>query len=577
MNLFFSGKTTVIAEIANSHDGKLELAKKLTDAAAEAGADIIKYQIFRTDELLEPNHEKYDVFKKLEMSPKKWKTLINYAKNKKIKVFVDIFGVKSANLASRLSVDGFKIHSTDITNPSILNFCANVKKPILLSTAGCFEHEIKNALMIIQKLPKEIILMHGFQGYPTKINDLNLLKITKLLKQYNLPVGLMDHISGNSEMAKIIPLLGISLGAIVVEKHLTLNRSEKGTDYYSSLNPNEFKELVSLIRKTERSLGLGSSELLPNEKKYRLEHKKNPVSKKTIRKGTTLYHNLFEYKRTKIKHDSIPFYDFEFKTAKVDISKGKILDSSMVSKTSKIVAVIACRVESGRLYGKPIQNIGNFSILELLINQIKTSNLINDIVLAISETPGNEIFVDFAKKHNLKFIVGDDTDVLDRLIIGAKYVGANIVFRVTSENPFIYWEGIDELIKKHIIDNFDFSFMNNLPIGSGFELINVKALEKSHIMGNKKHRSELCSLYIFEHKQDFKINSSNPPKELAKPQIRLTVDTPQDLLVARIIYERLAINNKPIPLKKIIKLIEKNPTISKINSNIPLAVTRIWD
>jgi len=247
------------------------------------------------------------------------------------------------------------------------------------------------------------------------------------------------------------------------------------------------------------------------------------------------------------------------------------------NRNPRVAAMIACRVESNRLFGKPLQNIGEVSILDFLIKQIKTAKLIDEIVLAISERPGNEIFIDFAKKNNIKFVLGDDRDVLQRLIDGAKYVNANVIFRVTSENPYIYWEEIDNLIKKHIAGKFDFSYLKNVPIGSGYEIINLEAFEKSHKHGTKKHRSELCSLYIFEHKNEFKIQSFNPSSKLAKPNIRLTVDTLQDLLVARIIYENLCKNGNPVPLTKVIKFLENNPQIAEMNSSIPLGGARIWD
>jgi spore coat polysaccharide biosynthesis protein SpsF len=242
-----------------------------------------------------------------------------------------------------------------------------------------------------------------------------------------------------------------------------------------------------------------------------------------------------------------------------------------------VVAIIACRVESGRLFGKPIQNIANFTILHFLINQIKTSTQISEIVLAVSENHGNEVFIDFAKKHGLKFVIGDDKDVLQRLIKGAELTAANIIFRVTSENPFIYWEGIDTLIKNHIKGKFDFSFLDKVPIGSGYEAINLQALKKSHKLGSQKHRSELCSLYIYENQKDFSISRFKPPSKLQRPDLRLTVDTPEDLLVARKIHENLGNGDKPIPLRKIIEFLGRNPTISKINSHIPIGVTRIWD
>ena len=308
-----------------------------------------------------------------------------------------------------------------------------------------------------------------------------------------------------------------------------------------------------------------------------MNHKKNTIAKKSIKKGTKLNETLFDYKRTFTKKESLPYYEFKNNISAINIKKGTILTPKMIYSRDKVAAIIACRVESGRLFGKPIQNITNFTILDFLINQLKTSTQISEIVLAISENHGNEIFIDFAKKHGLKFVIGDDKDVLQRLIQGAELINANIIFRVTSENPFIYWEGIDTLIKNHIKGKFDFSFIDKVPIGSGYEIINLEALKKSHKLGGKRHRSELCSLYIYEHQKHFSIQRFNPPSKLQRPDLRLTVDTPEDLLVARKIHEKLGNGDKPIALRKIIDLLEKNTNISEINSNIPIGVTRIWD
>jgi N,N'-diacetyllegionaminate synthase len=577
IKLFSKNRIFVIAEMANSHEGNIAKAKQIVTAAYESKADAIKFQKFKAEELLTKSHSQFKHFKKLEMSNHEWKELINFAKKMKLKVFVDIFGISSARFISKLPVDGFKIHSSDLTNPELLHFFSNISTPILISTAGCYPNELDEALKILRKKPKEMALLHGFQGFPTKIEDSNLKRLVTLKKRYDLPVGLMDHVSGDSKMALILTQLGISFGARIIEKHITLNRTEKGIDYYSSLNPDEFKELMSIIRLTEKSLGSDDFIFSKNELEYRSKQKKKTIAKKNIKKGEKFKKSQFEFKRIETKEESIPYYDLERMIASKNISKGSTLNHNLCKKNPKISAVIACRVGSDRLFAKPIQHLLNNSILEHQINQIKTSKFLEDIVLAISEDPGNEIFVEFAKKHNLKFVLGDDTDVLKRLIDGAKYVDADIIFRVTSENPFLYWEGIDTIIKKHLNGNFDFSFFKDLPIGSSYEIINIETLKKSHRQGTKKHRSELCSLYVFEHKKSFKIQALLPPKELRHSSLRLTVDTPEDLTLARIIYKNLGNNLKPIPLQKIIKFLMKNPQLKIINSEIPLGVTRIWD
>ena len=180
MTLFSNDKILIIAEMANSHEGNLSEALKITEQAALSGAHAIKFQKFYANELAESKHENYDLYKKLEMKNKEWHKLIKFAKEKSLKVFVDIFGLKSAIEISKNKVDGYKIHSSDISNPKILNFFSKIKTPTLLSTAGSTLSETHNAINIISKTPKEIALMHGFQGYPTKNNNLNLLRINSL-------------------------------------------------------------------------------------------------------------------------------------------------------------------------------------------------------------------------------------------------------------------------------------------------------------------------------------------------------------------------------------------------------------
>jgi len=241
-----------------------------------------------------------------------------------------------------------------------------------------------------------------------------------------------------------------------------------------------------------------------------------------------------------------------------------------IKKPPYVAAVIPCRIYSTRLFAKPLQNIGNFTILELLIKQLKKSKKIDEIVLAIAESSGKDLFIKFAKKYRIKYVLGDEIDVLHRLIKGGKKVGADILFRTTSENPFIYWEGIDKLIKNHIKENSDLSFYGSLPLGASYEIINLKSLEFAHSHGTKKHRSEYSSSYIYENPKKFRINRIEPDITLQRPEFRLTVDTPQDLWVVRIIFDSLCKDGKPIKLKKIIQFLDLHKDVSKINSNISL-------
>lgn len=569
-------KIFVIAEVACSHEGDHLIAKKLVDHVHDSRADAIKFQKFTADELFGSSSKEYKLAKNLEFSDSEWRDLISYAKRKNLQVYVDVFGIKSANFISKLGVDGYKIHVSDITNPYILNYLSRTSKPLLLSTAGCYPNEIHEALRILSKKEKSITLMHGFQGFPTKLGDINLLRLIELKNRFGMQVGLMDHISGDSNMAMIIPLLGICLGASVIEKHITLDRGQHGTDYYSALNPNEFKELVKLIRNTEKAFGSKELTIIGNELQYRLKHKKNTIARKFIRKNTLLTDDLFEFKRTSVKENSIAYFDYRGKKPSMDIQKGSILTRKFLQDQPKIAAVIACRVNSNRLYAKPLQYVGEMTILEHLLAEIQQSKRVDDIVLAISEKPENNIFVEFAIKNNIKFVLGDDTDVLGRIINAAKYVNADTILRITPENPFMYWEKIDELIDIHLKGKYDLSVTIEAPLGSNFELINLKALEISHKLGKSKHRSEFVSLYINENKNRFKIFKYRVNENVRRPNYRLTVDYPEDLLLVRMIYDELGKRNKPIPLERVIKFLDTHPKIAKINIDKKTIYHDMW-
>jgi spore coat polysaccharide biosynthesis protein SpsF len=239
----------------------------------------------------------------------------------------------------------------------------------------------------------------------------------------------------------------------------------------------------------------------------------------------------------------------------------------LVKIEEKIIAIIPCRICSTRLLIKPLQNVGERTILALLVEQLKKSKKIDEIVLAIAKTTGSELFTEFAKKNSLRYCLGSESDVLGRFIKTAKMFKGNIIVRITSDNPFIFWEGIDELIDKHLENNYDLSCNYRLPLGAGLEVINRKALEIAHNNGNKWDK-EHCSPFIYKNPKKFKILKLKPNPQLERPDIRITVDTPQDLWVARQIYSKLNKNGKPIRLERIIKFLDNNSSIKNINSKL---------
>ncbi|MCB2211507.1 hypothetical protein KQI52_05290 [bacterium] len=232
----------------------------------------------------------------------------------------------------------------------------------------------------------------------------------------------------------------------------------------------------------------------------------------------------------------------------------------------KTCAAIACRAYSTRLFGKPLQLVGDRPILTHLLDQMKQAKRLDEIVLAISEGPDSGLFIEYAREHGYKYVVGAGRDVQYRLIMAAESVGADVILRNTSENPFIYWENIDEIIERHIANGNDFTVTEKLPIAAFVEVVSTAALKRAHDLGDERTRSELVMLYIAEHPDQFKIDRVAPPADLARPEIRFAVDDPMDLLMIRKMWDAVNNGRKFVPLKELIDYWDQDADVARVLS-----------
>lgn len=236
----------------------------------------------------------------------------------------------------------------------------------------------------------------------------------------------------------------------------------------------------------------------------------------------------------------------------------------------KVVVVLACRSESTRLYGKPLQLVGEKPILGHIYERIQQAEKIDETVVAAADTPSQSSFIEFAKRRGLPFVIGSEEDVLQRLIDAADSVGADIVIRAMTENPFIYWQGLDDMISTHMEENADLTVMEKLPSGTFVDVHSVDGLKRSHREGNNRHRSEFTSRYIIENHTEFTVTTVSPPEQIQRPDIRLTVDNPEDLILVREIHDRLPQDQtRPASLEEIVQIIESDPSLMAINDQYP--------
>ena len=237
--------------------------------------------------------------------------------------------------------------------------------------------------------------------------------------------------------------------------------------------------------------------------------------------------------------------------------------------TRRLVAAIACRNQGTRLYAKPLQNLDTergIRVIDNVIACLQQRTEIDEIVLGIADGGENEVFKEVARSHGLQFIVGDERDVLSRLIQCGEVARATDIFRVTSESPFVYFDAISELWSLHQSLNADATFMDEIIDGCGFEILSLGALVSSHKRGSDKHRSELCTLYIREHPEEFRIHRAKPPLTLVRHDLRLTVDNPEDRVVCRAVFKRFSHYAPLVPLPEVVTFLDENPHLIRLTA-----------
>lgn len=235
-----------------------------------------------------------------------------------------------------------------------------------------------------------------------------------------------------------------------------------------------------------------------------------------------------------------------------------------VALKRKLVATLALRNQGSRLYGKPLQNLdieNGISILDNIIASLKAISQIDSIVLAIADGVDNMSFINYSTLHQLQYVRGDEIDVLGRLIMAATASNATDILRVSTESPFLPNEFIAEGWQSHLASNAEATFFDGVIDGCSFEIISLDALKRSHKNGLEKHRSELCTLYIRENKDDFSINYCAVPEKLKREDLRLTVDYPEDLVVCRAVFNQFRDKAPNIPLHEIVDFLDNHPDL----------------
>jgi len=291
----------VLAEVASAHGGSIDAALKMLEAAFKMGADGIKFQLFRSDQLVVRRHPGRKDFDTIELAAKEWRKLLKAARASGLTLLVEAFDEASLALAAEEGADAFKVHSTDMENPEFIRAVAATGKPMLFATGGVPEAAVREALAIVGGAP--VILLHGFQTFPTPVEEIRFRDLATWKERYRVPVGFLDHTDGGSAFALVAPALAVAWGANLVEKHFTLDRSEKGFDYQSSLSPEDFYRMVELLRQAERAVGDAPAAESEGARRYHRTMARSIVAGALIKRGDVLTREMLAYKRTDVRFE----------------------------------------------------------------------------------------------------------------------------------------------------------------------------------------------------------------------------------------------------------------------------------
>jgi len=333
---FFSKikKPFIIGEIASAHLGDTKNLFYLSNKLKQANSNALKFQIFKTENFVSKYNSYFKILKEIEINYKNWEYIFNKTKKLKINKICEIFEYESLVFAHKSDFfDCFKVSVSNLYEEEIIEYINKYKLSLIINISGADIQELKK---IINKIKyKDICLMLGYQNFPTKIKDIELNKIVCLKKNFpKVCVGYADHIDATTNFfAQAIPLMALSMGADVIEKHINIDRSKKKNDYYSSLNPDEFKIFVSNLKKAYFALGNEKFIVSKAEKKYLNFAKKYLVAKKDLKKGHFIKNDDVNFKRiNKLGVDEGQFKSLIKPKLKKNISQDNVIQINDIIK-----------------------------------------------------------------------------------------------------------------------------------------------------------------------------------------------------------------------------------------------------
>lgn len=565
-----------IIEVANTHGGDLSYLEQVIESFEDIHENIgIKFQIFGQDTIATTDYKSYNLYGKLQFDLEIWARLIERASKTK-DVWLDVFDTYGIQAFEQNSdrVLGLKLQSSVLFNFEVIAALKHQDlstKKLILNVAGHSLDDIKKILSTFSNdlNPGEILLEFGFQSYPTLLRDSGICKINSLRKKFNNRLVFADHVDGRSKDAIYLPAVAVLLGVEVIEKHVMLENRPTEYDHFSSIYPNEFKEM---IQKSEEFSLLSQGEFLNDaEIAYLTQTRMKPILKHKLTAGSIpSLEQDFVFRRS--PQDGLTVNEIQTlldskHLLKHDVEAHRTLKEADF-KPARVGLVIVSRLKSTRLKEKAKLLIGDLSSLEFCLKNALLIENIDSVSLATTTNKEDQELENYKYSEEVGFYQGSEEDVMARILDVCDAEGLDIVSRITADMPYQSNEIYQQSLNAHFAKGADYTRIEGAPIGLAPGIITVAAMKKAKEFFPSAKYSEYLSFYFKNNAEVFKYESFHVAKEF-RANFRLTLDYQEDLDMLNKLNEIFKPEEVgPNYTGKLLEVLASNAEISNINMGL---------
>lgn len=569
----------LIFECANAHSGSFDILKSTIEnfGTIEYANKHIKFQAFHPDTIALPDFNGYPIYQELLLQYEQWGELIKIASQNFSGIWLDIFDRYGVEVCAK-NIDqiiGVKLQASVLENRDIFEGLKQHNllkgKLLMINVSGYEINIIEEFISVFLTLGmKELILQIGHQAYPTQLKDTGLQKIAIMKNHFpQFRICIADHAQADDIFSCTVPLLGISAGALLIEKHICLSRKNSKYDFYSALELSEMKLLVSQLESTWQIVT--GPFVSVSESEYLKKSIQIPVAESALSSGSLIASKDIIFRRTAQT-------GINFATIKELQQQGFVLKNAILPKTTiqesdfkpaRIGVIVACRMKSSRLKQKAFALIDGLSSIERCLANCLEMKEASVVVLATSTEEEDAVLEEKTLGGKVKFWKGDPDDVIQRYLGACEKFDIDIVVRVTGDCPVISKDIMSYLLSHHRTTGADYTAAKNSAVGTACEIYNVEVLKRVISYVGKAQYSEYMTWYMQNNPEIFKVEIIDLPENMIR-NYRLTLDYPEDLKLFDELYKELRLRSQEATIGNVFSVLDTNPGISQLNSHLTL-------